>query len=206
MAATTTCDVAIVGAGLAGGLAALALRARHPGLDVRLIDGADRVGGNHLWSFFGADVATEDRWIVAPLVAHAWAGYHVSFPAHRRTIDQPYYSVESVRLDRQVRRVMPAGALMLGRRVAAVTPTGLEFEDGDRIDAGGVIDARGVGDLSLLELGWQKFVGRVAVIRVLDEHPLGPERQAIHEAVAVDLLHRRVHHDRLVAPMRLIEP
>ncbi|WP_174292438.1 lycopene cyclase family protein, partial [Sphingomonas bacterium] len=61
MAATITCDVAIVGAGLAGGLLALALHRRHPGLDVRLIDGDDRVGGNHLWSFFASDVAAADQ-------------------------------------------------------------------------------------------------------------------------------------------------
>jgi len=160
MATTTPCDVAIVGAGLAGGLIALALRAKHPDLDVRLIDAAERVGGNHLWSFFGSDVAAEDRWIVAPLVAHAWPGYHVAFPAHRRTIQQPYYSIDSARLDREVRRVMPAEALMLGRRVAAVAATAVEFENGDRIEAAGVIDARGAGDLSKLDLAWQKFVGR----------------------------------------------
>ena len=32
--------------------------------------------------------------------------------------------------------------------------------NGDRVDARGVIDARGAGDLSLLQCGWQKFVGR----------------------------------------------
>ena len=178
MATTTSCDVAIVGAGLAGGLIALALRAKHPGLDVRLIDAAERVGGNHLWSFFGSDVATGDRWIVAPLVAYAWRGYHVAFPAHRRTIDQPYYSVESARLDRQVRRVVPAEGLLLGRRVAAVTPTAVEFEDGDRVEAGGVIDARGVGDLSRLDLCWQKFVGRELRL----DQPHGRDKPVVMDA------------------------
>ena len=90
MASTISCDVAIVGAGLAGGMIALALKAKHPALDVRLIDAADVVGGNHLWSFFGSDVAQADRWIVAPLVVHAWRGYDVRFPAHARTIDATY--------------------------------------------------------------------------------------------------------------------
>ena len=160
MASTETCDVAIVGAGLAGGLLALALKGRHPTMDVRLIDAAPVVGGNHLWSFFGSDVAQDHRWIVAPLVAHAWRGYDVRFPVNARTIDATYYSIESERLDRVVRRALPAQALMLGRKVLGASATAVVFADGDRIEATGVIDARGLGDLSTLDLGWQKFVGR----------------------------------------------
>ena len=160
MGSTITCDVAIVGAGLAGGLAALAIKARHPDLDLRLIDAADAVGGNHVWSFFGSDVAGNDRWIVAPLVAHAWRSYDVAFPAHARTIDATYYSLTSDRLDAEVRRVLPPGALMLGRKAIGVSARAVVLADGDRIEARGAIDARGTGDLSLLDLGWQKFVGR----------------------------------------------
>ena len=54
MASIVTCDVAIAGAGLAGGLIALALKAAHPAIDVRLIDADTVVGGNHLWSFSAA--------------------------------------------------------------------------------------------------------------------------------------------------------
>ncbi len=32
--------------------------------------------------------------------------------------------------------------------------------DGDRVEAKGVVDCRGPGDLGLLDLGWQKFYGR----------------------------------------------
>ena len=70
MPTSTHCDVAIVGGGLSGSLIALALARKHPGLDVRLIEGTDRIGGNHLWSFFTRDVAPADRWLVAPLVGH----------------------------------------------------------------------------------------------------------------------------------------
>lgn len=183
MASTITCDVAIVGAGLAGGLLALALKARHPGLDVRLVDAASGVGGNHLWSFFGSDVAAADRWIVAPLVAHGWQGYDVAFPAHRRSIDASYHSVSSARLDAQVRRVLPAEALMLGREVTAVTATAAELAGGDRIEATGVIDARGVGDLSRLDLGWQKFVGRELCLA----EPHGRERPVVMDATVAQI-------------------
>ena len=160
MASTHSCDVAIVGAGLAGGLIALALRARHPDMHVRLIDEAAVVGGNHLWSFFGSDVAAADRWIVDPLICHTWQGYDIAFPRHARTIDATYHSIESERMDAVVRRELPPEALILGRRVLAVSPTTVVLADGDRVEATGVVDARGPGDLGTLELGWQKFVGR----------------------------------------------
>ena len=160
MGSTITCDVAIVGGGLAGGLVALALANRRPGIDVRIVEGGDRVGGNHLWSFFGSDVAAAHRWIVAPLVVHRWQGYGVAFPAHRRAIEQPYYAIESTRLDEVVRATLPPERLMLGRRVLGASATAVVLEDGDRIEATGVIDARGPADLACLDLGWQKFVGR----------------------------------------------
>ena len=171
MGRTIRCEVAIVGGGLAGGLVALALKGRHPALDVRLIEAAGTVGGNHLWSFFGSDVAQEHRWIVAPLVAQAWRGYDIAFPAHRRTIDATYYSIGSEKLDAAVRRALPDDALMLDRRVLGVSPTAVVLADGARVEATGVIDARGTGDLALLELGWQKFVGRELVLDAPHDSP-----------------------------------
>ena len=160
MAATIQCDLAIVGGGLAGGLIALALAKKRPDMDVRIVEGGPSIGGNHLWSFFGTDVAPADRWLIAPLVCHGWSSYDIQFPAHQRMIKATYYSIESERLDAQVRAALPDGALMLGRRVLGASATAVVLDDGDRIEAKGVIDARGAGDLSTLDLGWQKFVGR----------------------------------------------
>ena len=171
MASTISCDVAIVGAGLAGGMIALALKAKHPALDVRLVDAAPTVGGNHLWSFFDSDVAAADRWIVAPLVVHGWQGYDVRFPGHARTIDARYNSIESVQLDREVRRVLPPHALMLDRKVSGASATAVVLSDGDRIEATGVIDARGPGDLTLLDLAWQKFLGRELLLDAMHKAP-----------------------------------
>jgi lycopene beta-cyclase len=153
------CDLAIVGGGLAGGLLALAITTRRPDLDLRVVEEADHLGGNHVWSFFAADVAPENRWLIAPLVCHGWAGYDVAFPGHARSIAQPYYSIESERLDRIVRERLSPAAVMTGRRVLAVARDGVMLADGDRIVAKGVIDARGPADLGQLDLGWQKFVG-----------------------------------------------
>ncbi|WEK44238.1 MAG: lycopene beta-cyclase CrtY [Candidatus Sphingomonas colombiensis] len=160
MAEIHSCDLAIVGGGLAGSLIALALAEKRPELSLLLIEAGETIGGNHLWSFFDGDVAKEDRWLLAPLVCHAWPGYDVAFPLHSRTLLQPYYSIESARLDRVVRARLPEAAVMTGRKVLGCTATSVSLADGDRFEAKGVIDARGAGDLSALELGWQKFVGR----------------------------------------------
>ncbi len=160
MPATIHCDVAIVGGGLAGGLIALALRKARPGLDVRIVEGGATLGGNHLWSFFASDVAAQDRWLVAPLISHGWTGYDVVFPGHSRTLKAGYYSIESERFDRVVRAAMPKGAVLTRRKVLGTGARTVMLANGGRIEAGGVIDCRGPGDLGKLELGWQKFVGR----------------------------------------------
>ena len=160
MPTTHTCDVAIVGGGLAGGLIALALAKKRPDCDIRLIEGGRGIGGNHLWSFFATDIAAADRWLVAPLISYGWSRYDVSFPGHARTIRAPYYSIESERFDRVVTGALPEGALMTRRKVLAASSKAVVLADGDRVEAGGVVDCRGPGELALLDLGWQKFHGR----------------------------------------------
>ncbi len=183
MPAIIHCDVAIVGGGLAGGLIALALRRKHPTLDIRLIEGGRSIGGNHLWSFFASDVAPSDRWLVAPLISYGWTSYDVHFPAHARTLKAAYYSIESDRFDQVVRAAMPEGAVMTRRKVLGASARAVVLADGDRIEAGGVIDCRGPGDLSKLELGWQKFVGRE--LALAEPHAL--KRPVIMDATVAQL-------------------
>jgi lycopene beta-cyclase len=171
MPAPTSCDIAIIGAGLAGGLLTLALKKRRPDLDIRLIEESGRIGGNHLWSFFASDVAEGDRWIVAPLISHGWERYDIAFPAHRRTLNTAYHSIDSAQLDSVVRAALPEGALLTGRKVIEAGPTMVVLEDGERIAAGGVIDARGPADLGLLDLGWQKFLGRELELGAAHDQP-----------------------------------
>lgn len=160
MPSTISCDVAIVGGGLAGGLIALALKKKKPNCDIRLIEASGGIGGNHLWTFLGSDLAPADRWLAAPLVSHGWTGYTVGFPTHARTIKAPCYAIESERLDRLVRAALPEKALMLRRKAIDVTPTAVALSGGDLVQAEGVIDCRGAGDLSKLDLGWRKSLGR----------------------------------------------
>jgi lycopene beta-cyclase len=169
------CDLAIVGGGLSGALIALAAAKRRPDARIRLIEGDSHFGGNHVWSFFGSDAPDPYRALIAPLVAHGWPAYDIAFPAHARTIDTAYYSITSDRLDQVVRAQLPPESLMTGARVLGTSPTAVVLADGDRVEAQGVIDCRGPGDLSTLDLGWQKFMG----MEVRTAYPHGVDRPIV---------------------------
>ncbi len=161
--ATTSCDIAIAGGGLSAGLIVLALAKQHPHLDVRIVEAEEKLGGNHVWSFFDSDVAPDDRWIIEPLICHHWPRYGVRFPKLSRTVAAAYNSIESAQFDRVVRESLPDGRILRGN-VWNVTPDQLTLADGRVIKARLVIDARGPGDLSTLNCGWQKFVGQAFTV------------------------------------------
>jgi lycopene beta-cyclase len=164
------CDLAIVGGGLAGGLIALAVARQRPDIKIVLIEQEMHFGGNHIWSYFASDIAPENRWLTAPLVTYGWSGYDVHFPDHSRSLDNIYYTVESERLDWLLRQSLPAEALITGKQVKAVSPRLVVLEGAQRINAGGVIDARGPGDLHHLDCGWQKFTGQL--LQLSEPHSL----------------------------------
>lgn len=164
------CDVAILGGGLAGGLIALAINRLHPRKKLLLVEAGETFGGNHYWSFFGSDVAERDRWLVAPLVVQGWRGYDVHFPGLKRTLSTSYYTVSSERLDEVIRERIPDECLMTGVKALATSTTTVVLENGTRVSAGGIIDARGAGDAQALECGWQKFRG--ATLRLAEPHDL----------------------------------
>lgn len=171
------CDIAIAGGGLAGGLIALALKAKRPELDVRLIEGEGTLGGNHVWSFFDTDIAPEDWPLIEPLICHRWHGYDVAFPRHRRTLDATYNAIESERFDEHVRSVIGESRIVPAR-VVSVEANRVLLDNQAVVEAGGVIDTRGAGDLSVLQKGWQKFVGQLLRL----DRPHGLERPVVMDA------------------------
>jgi lycopene beta-cyclase len=150
----------IAGGGLSGCLAALAMAKARPDVPLLLVEEGESFGGNHTWSFFDADVAEEDRWLVEPLIAKSWQGYYVAFPEHSRKLKATYHSVRSADLDRVMRQTLRPDQYRLGTKVAAVRDNEILLLGGEKIRADGAIDARGAANLSMLDLGWQKFFGR----------------------------------------------
>jgi lycopene beta-cyclase len=171
-------DIAILGGGLAGGLIALALAERRPELDLVLIEQDETLGGNHVWSFFGSDVAKEDRWLLERLVVKGWRGYDVAFPAYARSLPTTYYTLTSERLDHELRQTLPPRAILTGQRVISASASDVRCADGTRIAAAAVIDARGIRLAGELTGGWQKFVGR----RIETKKPHGLERPLVMDA------------------------
>ena len=161
-----TCDIAIVGGGLAGGLIALALRQQRPEITVRLIEAGPRLGGNHRWSWFASDLDAAGEALLAPISKVTWDdGYDVAFPGYRRTLNTPYRSMASEDFAEALARELAEGTVMLGREAAQVDADGVSLRDGTRVTARAVIDARGFSPTGALQGGWQVFMGRHLVTR-----------------------------------------
>lgn len=171
-------DLAVVGAGLAGGLIALAMRQRRPDLRTVLIERDQRLGGNHVWSFFASDIAPADQALVEPLIVARWDGYGVRFPDFARRLGTPYRSVTGSRLDAVLREHMPAADIITDVAVRAVEPCRVTLADGSAIEAGAVIDARGAASLPEMAGGWQKFVGQMLRL----SHPHGLAEPLVMDA------------------------
>lgn len=150
----------IAGGGLAGALAALRLAERRPEVPVLLLEGGDRFGGDHTWSFFDSDVPAGSRDLVAALKPVRWPRHRVRFTSRERELPVAYNSVQSVRLDELVKARLPQSAFRLNAKVAKLAANSVTLDTGEQIAARAVIDARGPqGPMPGLELGWQKFVG-----------------------------------------------
>lgn len=165
-----TCDIAILGGGLAGGLIALAMAAHRPELRVMIIERAEKLGGEHVWSFFASDLSPQGTALVEPLIAARWDRYAVHFPGHSRALETPYRSATSDRLDTAVRGALPSDCILTGTEAVDATPTSIRLGNGRSISAGGVIDARGTSALPHMTGGWQKFLGQM--LRLNEPHGL----------------------------------
>lgn len=157
----SSCNLAILGGGLAGSLIALAFAARRPELEILLIEREDRIGGNHVWSFFDTDIAPEHRAFAEPLIAARWPGYSVHFPGRSRSLSTPYNSVTGESLEAAVRAALPEESLHLQAEVLSATDTRVLLASGSVITADSIIDARGSDGLPHMAGGWQKFLGQI---------------------------------------------
>jgi lycopene beta-cyclase len=200
-------DLILAGGGLANGLIAWRLHGLYPGLRLLLLEQAERIGGNHTWSFHDADLAKGERAWIAPLVGHRWPGYEVRFPDHARQLDGGYASIASDDFARIVEADLGA-IVRTGARIARVTPHEVVLAGGERLRARAVIDGRGPVASPHFALGYQVFVGqelrlaaphglRLPVImdagvaqqggyRFVYVLPLGPDRVLVEDTHYVD--------------------
>jgi lycopene beta-cyclase len=159
-------DYALVGMGLANSLLALSLAAERPGARVALIERGPAPLGNHTWCFHVDDVPAAAAAFVEPAIAMRWPRYHVRFPATERTLEHAYTAVTvgslGAALDSALARL--SVSRFYGRSARATTATHVELEDGERIEAKLVIDARGPAEEPVRALGYQKFVGHELLV------------------------------------------
>ncbi len=154
-------QLALVGGGLSGGLLALALRHFRQDFEFVLLEGGDRLGGQHTWSFHETDLDPEDREWILPWVSQSWDTHQVSFPSGTRTLPGRYHSIRSEEFHRQVTSV--AGSRIRFREVVrSIGERKVDLADGGCIEAQAVVDARGLPSefRSGHPSGWQKFVGQ----------------------------------------------
>ncbi len=154
-------DMAIVGGGLAGGLAALAVHRAHPALEIALFESGDVYGGNHRWSWFDSDLAPAGEDLLAAFPQTRWdVGYDVRFPGLERTLASIYRSLASRDFDATLRRLLPQAALRLNSPVAEVAADGVQLATGEKVRAHIVVDCRDALPTPHLRGGWQLFLGR----------------------------------------------
>lgn len=157
-------DVIFAGGGLASCLTAYRLRQRHPNLNIRIVEGAGSLGGNHTWSFFPADLTAAQLAWIDPLIVHRWPSYQVRFPAYERTLDTGYCSTHSAFFHTFMMGAL-GDCVHLSTPIESVDARGVEIAGGERIDGRCVIDGRGPVPSPHLMLGYQKFTGRVLELR-----------------------------------------
>ncbi|TJZ93834.1 lycopene beta-cyclase CrtY [Paracoccus gahaiensis] len=171
-----TPDLVVAGAGLAGGLIALAVRAARPDLQVLLLDRAAGPVDRHTWSCHDTDLSSDWLTRLRPLRRASWSDQQVRFPEHARRMRAGYGSLEDTAL---LAAVQAAGArVRWSSDIAALDAAGATLTDGTRIEAPCVIDARGAEPSHHLAVGFQKFVG----IEIETDAPHGVTRPLIMDA------------------------
>jgi lycopene beta-cyclase len=156
-------DLILVGGGLANTLIALRLADAQPQLNVVLLEQGPQLGGNHTWSFHGADLASSQRDWIKPLVQYNWENYTVRFPGLNRTLPGSYHSITSEHLH-AIAESRLGSRIRTATEVTDLQPEHVVLADGTRLDARAVIDGRGPTASPHLDVRFQKFVGRIVAL------------------------------------------
>lgn len=175
-------DYVLIGGGLQNALIAGALAKYRPAARVALVERAESLGAGHTWCFHGTDLSAEFASVARPFVDFEWDGHEVAFPGHRRNVPGSYHCITGERFDRTVRQLFKARAhyhLVLGKSAHRIDADAVELEDGERLAASVVIDARGPERLEAPRIaGYQKFLGLELELAA----PSGLERPILMDA------------------------
>jgi len=167
----------LAGGGLAACLIALRVAARDPDARISLIEAGPALGGNHTWSFHAGDLTKPQHDFLAPMVVHRWSSQEVRFPRYARRMGSGYFSITSDSLRRHMGN-RPGLDIHTHSTVTRLGPDFVATDDGNRLDADAVIDARGGREAPGMILGFQKFFGREVQTAV----PHGVEYPVIMDA------------------------
>jgi lycopene beta-cyclase len=170
-------DVIFAGGGLAATLAAYRLRQLKPNLRLLVLEAGETLGGSHTWSFHDKDISRAAWSWIAPFVAHSWDEQQVRFPKHSRMLMSGYNSIFSETLHSAAYPALE-DCVRFSTRVLSVGPHQVELAGGEILHAPCVIDARGLGRVDGLTIGYQKFLGLV----VRFERPHGQPYPIIMDA------------------------
>ena len=178
-------DMIIVGAGLSGLLTAWRCLDVNPDLKIMIVEAADKIAGDHTWSFNLTDVDENLRAWIKPFIAYQWDSYDVKFPKRERTLDIIYCTGNSETLRACVQPHIDSGRLQvkLKTRVKELQADYVILDNGQKLQAKCVLDARGFEPNENVFLGYQKFVGRT--IRTKEPH--GLKRPIIMDATVEQL-------------------
>jgi lycopene beta-cyclase len=171
----------LAGGGLQGALIALAVLEARPEADIVLLERSDRIGGNHTWSFHAGDVPASMRRLVDGISEHRWPDYDVRFPERSRRVALGYASISSAHLADIVQARLaaaPRAELRTACDVEHVAAHHVRLANGERIDAGLVVDARGAVRDPRARCGYQKFFG----VELETSVPHGLERPCVMDA------------------------
>ncbi len=178
-------DMIIVGAGLSGLLTAWRCLDVNPDLKIMIIEAADKIAGDHTWSFNLTDVDESLRAWIKPFIAYQWDSYDVKFPKRERTLDITYCTGNSETLRACVQPHIESGRLKvkLKTRVKELKADYVILDNGQKLQATCVLDARGFEPNENVFLGYQKFVGRT----IRTKTPHGLKRPIIMDAKVAQL-------------------
>lgn len=171
-------DLIFVGGGLANGLIAWRLRQQRPDVRLLVLEAGATLGGNHTWSFHGADLSPRQVAWIAPLVEHSWNQYEVRFPSFRRVVELPYHAIASPTLHARLTDRL-GDRVLLGASVTSLDAASITLADGRRLTARVVLDGRGFDrEADRRRTAWQVFFG----LELALDHPHGLVRPIVLDA------------------------